>query len=44
MFYCFNYKMTPRQLNITDRTYYFYNDLINMLNFEASSLKNMERH
>ena len=31
--------MTTRQLNIKDRTYYFYNDLINVLNFEASNLK-----
>ena len=27
------------KLNIKDRTYYFYNDLINVLNFEASNLK-----
>ena len=31
--------MTTRQLNIKDRSYYFYNDLINVLNFEASSFK-----
>ena len=31
--------MTTRQLNIKNRTYYFYNDLINILNFEASNLK-----
>ena len=31
--------MTTRQLNIKDGTYYFYNDLINVLNFEASNLK-----
>ena len=31
--------MTTKQLNIKDRTYYFYNDLINVLNFEASNLK-----
>ena len=31
--------MTTRQLNIKNRTYYFYNDLINVLNFEASNLK-----
>ena len=31
--------MTARQLNIKNRTYYFYNDLINVLNFEASNLK-----
>ena len=28
-----------KQLNIKNRTYYFYNDLINVLNFEASNLK-----
>ena len=31
--------MTTRQLNIRNRTYYFYNDLINVLNFEANNLK-----
>ena len=31
--------MTTRQLDIKNRTYYFYNDLINVLNFEASNLK-----
>ena len=31
--------MTTRQLNIKNRTYYFYNDLINVLNFEANNLK-----
>ena len=31
--------MTTRQSNIKDRTYYFYNDLINVLNFEANNLK-----
>ena len=31
--------MTTRQLNIKDRTYYFCNDLINVLNFEATNLK-----
>ena len=34
-----NYKMTTKQLNIKNRTYYFYNDLINILGFEANSLK-----
>ena len=47
-FYYLNYKMKTKQLNIKNRTYYFYNDLINVLNFEASNLKldkkNMERH
>ena len=40
--------MTARQLNIKNKIYYFYNDLINALNFEAINLKldkkNMERH
>ena len=31
--------MTTRQLNIRDRTNYFYNDLINVLNFEANNLE-----
>ena len=31
--------MTTRQLNIKNRTYYFYNDLINNLSFEANHLK-----
>ena len=35
----FNYKMTIRQLNIKNRINYFYNDLINVINFEASNLK-----
>ena len=38
-FIIFNYKMTTGQLNIKSRTYYFYNDLINVLNFEPSNLK-----
>ena len=33
------YKMTTKQLNIKNRTYYFYNDLINIANFEVSNLK-----
>ena len=32
-------RITTRQLNMKNRTYYFYNDLINVLNFEASNLK-----
>ena len=39
LFYCFTYKMTTRQLSIKNRSYYFYNDLINVLNFEANNLK-----
>ena len=31
--------MTVRQLNIKNKTYYFYNDLINILNFESINLK-----
>ena len=31
--------MTTRQLNIKNKTYYFYNDLINVIYFEASKLK-----
>ena len=31
--------MTTKQLNIKNRTYYFYNDLINIVNLEAINLK-----
>ena len=31
--------MTITQLNIHGRTYYFYNDLINIKNFNISNLK-----
>ena len=31
--------MATKQLNIKNRTYYFYNDLINALNFEPYNLK-----
>ena len=31
--------MTTRQLNIKNRSYYFYRNLINVLNFEAGHLK-----
>ena len=31
--------MAIRQLNIEGRTYYFYNDLINIKNFNSNSLK-----
>ena len=31
--------MTAKQLNIKNRTLYFYNDLINVLNFEPINLK-----
>ena len=40
--------MAVRQLNIKNKIYYFYNDLINILKFESIDLKlgkkNMERH
>ena len=31
--------MTTRQLNIKNRSYYFYNDLIKLSNFEGNNLK-----
>ena len=31
--------MTTKQLKINNKSYYFYNDLINILNFEANNLK-----
>ena len=31
--------MTIRQLNIKSRTYYFYNNLINIKNFNSNNLK-----
>ena len=31
--------MTTKQLNIKNRTYYFYNGLTNALNFESINLK-----
>ena len=31
--------MTAKQLNIKNRTYYFYNDLTNALNFEPINVK-----
>ena len=33
------YKMATKQFDIKNRTYYFYNDLINLSNFEANNLK-----
>ena len=35
----FTYKMTVRQINIKNRTYYFYNDLINIKAFDSKLLK-----
>ena len=31
--------MTTKQFSVKNRSYYFYNDLINVLNFEANNLK-----
>ena len=31
--------MTVRQMNIKNRTFYFYNDLINITDFDARLLK-----
>ena len=31
--------MTTRQLNAKNGSFYFYNDLLNILNFEANNLK-----
>ena len=31
--------MTIRQLNVKRRTYYFYNDLINIKNFNINNIK-----
>ena len=36
--------MAVKQLNIKNRTYYFYNDLINALNFEPNNLKLDKKH
>ena len=36
--------MSVRQLNIKNKTYYFYNDLINILNFEPNNLKLVKKH
>ena len=36
--------MTAKQLNIKNRTYYFYNDLIIVLNFDPSNLKLDKKH
>ena len=34
------YKMdTAKQINIKNRTYHFYNDIINLKNFDAELLK-----
>ena len=37
--------MAVKKLNIKNKTYYFYNDLINALNFESNNLKlDKEKH
>ena len=36
--------MMVKQLNIKNITYYFYNDLINALNFEPNTLKLDKKH
>ena len=36
--------MTTKQLDIKNRTYYFFNDLINVLNFEPINLKLDKKH
>ena len=35
--------MTTKQLYIDNRSYYFYDDLINVLNFEASNLNGTKK-
>ena len=35
----FTYKMTVKQMNIKNRIYYFYNDLINIKDFDRRLLK-----
>ena len=40
--------MPVKKINIINRSYYFYNDLINLSNFETGNLnldqRNLERH
>ena len=36
--------MAAKELNIKNRTYYFYNDLINALHFESNNLKLDKKH
>ena len=36
--------MEVKELNIKNRTYYFYNDLINDLRFEPNNLKLDKKH
>ena len=39
-----NYKITVKQLNIKGRTYYFHNDLTNIVNVETNDLKLDKKH
>ena len=36
--------MTTRQMNTKNRTYYFYNDLINIKDFDVKNLKLDKKH
>ena len=36
--------MTTKQLDIKNRSYYFYNDLINLPNFSMNNLKLDKKH
>ena len=36
--------MAAKELNIKNRTYYFYNDLINASHFESNNLKLDKKH
>ena len=41
----FNYKMGEvKQINIKNRTYYFYNDMINLKDFKSALLKIDKKH
>ena len=41
----FNYKMGEvKQINIINRTYYFFNDMINLKDFESALLKIDKKH
>ena len=35
---------TVKQINIKNRTYYFYNDIIDLENFKSNLLKNEKNH
>ena len=36
--------MTAKQLNIKNKSYYFYNDLINLSNFRVNNIKIDKKH